>query len=359
MKRKIQVVFGLGLGAFLVWLVFRDTDWPKVYAAARSAHWGWLLIGMVAMTATFVSRIWRWRYVVRTAKPVSFRHMFSSTQIGFLANFTLPGRAGELIRSLVLARLARLPVSKCIAFVALDRVTDLFGLISVLLVAVLAFRPAGRITLPPEIPVPDWAGGLLQPAVIRNMALGSAAFMAAIVVVLVLLYVNQRLALRVSDAVVGAVSKRLAERVHEMLRHFAEGLHVFRSAPDMAKSAFFSLVTWGLFAFSYECMLLAFSLELPWYAAFVTLSMVAVAISIPGAPGFIGQMHFGIYAALYVLRPDIDTDLAKAVALVTHVVNVIPVYVVGGVCLYYEQFGLLELRRETEQVEEELESESP
>lgn len=351
-NRKFQIVFGSALGIFLVWFLFRGTDWNKVLEAMARAHKGWLLFAFSTIIISFFTRVQRWSYIVRTAKPVSFRHLFSATQIGFLANFTLPARLGELIRALVLARLAALPVSKCFAFVALDRVTDLFGLLAVMLVTVIGFRPDKAITLPEGFHVPEWGMKLLEPGFINSTALSFALLMVGIILAFVILYANQRFALRVSDTVLGVFSKPLAKRAHDMLQHFADGMHVFRSAGGMSKALFFSLLTWGTAIIGFGAATHAFLPDAPWYTAFLMTTFLSAAIALPGAPGFIGQFHFGVMMGLYIAIPGIQPDVAKAIAILAHLFNLIPVLVVGLYCLLREQMGLLELQRETEKVAE-------
>lgn len=346
MKKKVQLVLGVGLGIFLLWFVFRDTDWEKVFVAVRGSSWAGLAGFEALVFLTFLLRVQRWSYIVRTAKPVTFGHLFSATQIGFLGNFVLPGRVGEIIRALVLSRLAALPFTKCFAFVALDRVTDLFGLMAVLLVSAFAFHPKADIILPAEIyssPIPA--------NVIRSTAIMTGAAIVLVVGVFALLYLNQRLVLRLSDALLGKISARISARVHELLGHFAEGLHVFRSAGDMAKSVGISILMWGVFVLTYAWLFSAFGMRIPWYGPFVCLSLLAIVISLPGAPGFVGQFHIAIVGGLLIVQPSADLDVAKAVAIMAHVGNLIPVVLVGIYCLYREQFGLLELRRQSESVQ--------
>ncbi len=346
MKKKIQIFAGVALGLVLLWVVFRDTNWSEVAAATRDVHWGWLLLSQVVIGFSFVARVWRWGYIVRTAQPVSFRHMFSATQIGFLGNFILPGRAGEVIRALALRRLTRIPFTKCFAFVALDRVTDLFGLIAIMFIAALAFRPQEAVN-PTGVSLPEWASPLLQPGAIRAATLSTVVALLVVVGAFVMLYLNQRLMLRISDACFSFVSERLAVRVHGLLRDFAEGMHVFRSFGDMSKSILFSLCVWALFALSYVCAIKAFGLDVPWYSPFVTLALLSVVIALPGAPGFVGQFHVAITASLVLVQPDIDLDVAKAFAIVGHLVNVVPVALAGIFCLWLEKLGLTELSRES------------
>lgn len=353
MKRFAHTLAGLAIGLGLMWWLFRGTDWGEVGRAIRNANPFWLVMTQVLTLATFYTRILRWRYVVRTAKPVRFRHMFSATQIGFLANFTLPGRVGELVRALLLSRLGRLPVSKCIAMVALDRVNDLIGLLAVILVTVLAYTPTGDVVIPAR--TLGWEIHFAA-TTIQTGEILSAVALGLIILILVLLYVTQSFVLRLSDACLGLVSKRLAEWGHHFLEQFAEGLHIFRSAGDMAKSISFSLLTWTLFMLILVSMLAAFDIHYPWYLPFVMQTMLAVAISIPGAPGFVGQFHAPLVITLMMLLPGMDDAKAKAFAIVAHLGAVLPVLVVGIICLMMEQVNLVELTHETAQAESGLEA---
>lgn len=375
MKRVLQGVTGLLVGLFFVWVLFRGTDWAEVGRALRSAHAGWLAASVVVVLLSFLTRVQRWTYIVRTAGPVSFYDSLSATQIGFLANFTLPGRVGEPIRAAVLARRAKIPLMKCMAFVALDRVTDLFGLVFVMLVAGLGYRPAERIVPPQGMVVPDWAQGLLEPAVIRSTAAAVTLGLSGVVASFVLLYVSQAWTLRLAEQLLGVFNgaltataafplritaallrpfseagqervDRLAVRVAKadfaaagvnFLRHFAEGMHIFRSWRDMAKSIAWSIVTWQLAAIFYFCVIQAFGLGWPWYTAYVVTSTLSIAIALPGAPGFIGQFHFGIVAGLILCHSGVDYNAAKAAGIAAHLINVVCVAVVGLYFLYREQ----------------------
>lgn len=344
MKKIIQLLVGFAIAALLFWILFRDTDWRAVGAALLSANPAWLLLSTVLVFITFITRIFRWGYIVRTAGPVSFRHMFSATQIGFLANFTLPGRVGEVIRAAVLSRLTGIAFSRCFAFVALDRITDLFGLISVMLVTVVFFHPEAPIELP-GMPT------AITPGQIRFAAESTGAVMIGIIGAFVLLYVNKDLALRFVDWSVGRLSSKLGSKLRGMLAQFADGMHVFKSVADMTRSIAWSLVTWGAGTACYYCILRAFSIEAPWYTSFAIMTLLAVLISIPSTPGFFGPFEYGIMAAVVVVAPETNRDVLTTAVLIAHVLQLLPVLLVGCICLYTENLGLTELRRASEGAE--------
>jgi len=314
---------------------------------------GWLLAAQIPIWTSFWFRIFRWKYIVRAVHPATFRSMFSATQLAFLVNFTIGLRLGEIVRPLVLSRLNKMAFSKSLAVCALDRVTDLIGLLAVMLVAVVAYRPDRDIVLPQGI------FGLKDPPPIpKNLVLAggesTAVMLTVILATLVLLYWKQDLALRVTRTVLGSVSKRLANWVCHMFEQFAEGLRVFRSMGDMVKSLTFTALTWGCFLLSYVFFLNAFGLDYPWYAPFVVQCILAVFVSAPGVPGMLGQFHIPIVGGLLMTVPGITTPDAVAFAIVTHVSNMIPITILGLYSLYREGFGFVELSRESVEADDAL-----
>lgn len=346
MKKKIQIAVGLFIGLGLFWWMFRNTDWAQVYVIARQASPFWLLVATGFIGASFVTRVQRWKYVVRTAGPVSFRHMFSATQIGFLANFVLPGRIGEAVRAVALSRLANLPFSKCLAMVALDRVNDLIGLVAIIVVTAFVYVPQGVVVVPASVlgTAKDlsFSAKYIQAA---ELTMVGGLFVA--IGILVALYLRMNLVLKCSDAILGLVSRKLAGHVHAFLEHFAQGLHVFRSLRDLAWSVAWSLVTWTIFLLILAASIQAFGIETPWYTVLVMQVLLALLISVPGAPGFVGQFHAPIIASLLMLSPGIDISRAQAFALVVHLLNLLTIAVAGVACLVAEGVGFRDLKQES------------
>ena len=349
MKKYLLAAVGLVFGAAMVWVLFRNTDWDEVLSSIRGISLAWLALAHVPLLLTFPFRVQRWSYIVRAAHPVSFRKMFSATQIGFLANFVLPGRAGEAIRALVLTRLTDIKFSKSFAFVALDRVTDLFGLIAVIGVSILAFRPTDGVSISAD------TFGTTNPITFTDQqyqmgAIGAGVFLLVVLATFVLLYVSRVFVLKLVRAVLGVASPKLADYAAGMLDHFADGLHVFRSPVDMFKAIVWSLLTWSMGMVSMVCLLEAFHVDYPWYSPFVMQAILAIFIAAPNTPGFVGQFHVPIVLALVMTMPNMNTDAAKAYAIVFHLMQLPPVGILGVYCLMRERMGMLQLQSEGEEL---------
>ena len=351
MKKAIRLLLGCGIGALTLWLLCRGTDWAAVYASIRGAGLGWLMLVQVFIWLSFFARAQRWSYIVRASGPVAFRHIFSAAQIGQLVNFTLPLRAGDVTQALVLSRLTGFRVSTALAKLTLDRVADIIGVIAIMLVAVLAFRPGGDVVIPAaafatQSPI------VISGAIVQSTTVAMSLALAAVLAALALLYLKQAWVVRLLDTVVGVLSQRFAQRLHGLLVHFAEGMHVLRSPSALAKVILFSVGTWGMSVAACVPLLLAFGIPWAWYSPFVIVALLAAALSVPGAPGFVGQYHVPVVVALVMLDPHVAVADAKAMAIVAHFLTLIHVIIAGVLCLAWERVGLLRLERECQKAEE-------
>jgi len=341
-SKPIQIIAGTIFSLFLLWLLFHGSDWQVLNKTLHRVHPGWFVLSLVLSFSSFFARVQRWTYVVRASDPASFRHLFSSVQIGLLINSVVPARIGDVVRGYVLARLINIPFTRSITLVALDRINDVIALVALLLVTVLVF-PSNRDI---EFPASTFSNtdpfvvssSLIQPAVLLLILC-----LAVVILMLVFLYFQQQLVLRILDKVAGFLSKKLADGLHAMFLNFAAGMHIFRSVVDMAKSILFSLLTWALVVLSIAALLNAFHLDYPWYTPLLMLSMLGVFTSVTVTPGLLGQYHIPVVASLLMVIPSMGSDEAKAVAIVAHLVALIPPVVLGIFSLCRERLHIMDL----------------
>ncbi len=335
-------MLGALLSALLLWFLFRDTDWDALYAALRRVNPGWVILALVFCFSSFFARVQRWSYVVRATHPATFRSMFSATQIGVLVNCLLPLRMGDVVRGYLLARLAQMSFARSLTVVALDRVNDVFALVSVLFVTVVAFPNNKDI---------EFAAGafnnaerfVVSSSLIRPAAVSLTIFLIVVILVFVFLYFRQGYVMWLLDKTVGPVSTKLASRLHSVFLNCAAGMHIFRSGIELMKSVVFSLLTWGVVALSLAALLKAFHLEFPWYAPFLMLSILGISTSVTVTPGMVGQYHVPVVASLLMIVPNMDPNEAKAVAIVAHLVALLPPATLGIFSMLRERLRVVDL----------------
>lgn len=140
----LKMVFFLGLGVLLVWLVLRkltDQDKDDIYHAFISADYFWLIVTVIMIFLSNLSRAIRWRMLIRPSgfNP-SLVNTFSALMIGYLANYAVP-RLGEVTRCGVLNKYENVPVSTSLGTVVVERVVDLISL-GIVILATVAWKYA-------------------------------------------------------------------------------------------------------------------------------------------------------------------------------------------------------------------------
>ena len=136
---KIRNYVFLALGLGLIYMVFRDVDFVWMWNEIKQANMAWVALSLVCGLTAMLSRAWRWRMLLEPLgyKP-HFLHCFYGVAIGYFANIALP-RMGEVVRCTILNQSDEVPVNKAFGTVILERIIDLFMLIS-LVFTVLAAR---------------------------------------------------------------------------------------------------------------------------------------------------------------------------------------------------------------------------
>lgn len=141
MKKKFgifQYLFFLALGAFFVWLTLKDIgkdDWAQIRrAVANARHWVFIPAALMLFLSHY-SRALRWRIMMEPLgyKPSVF-NTFSAVMIGYLVNAGVP-RLGEVVKCTLLARYEKVRADKLIGTIVVERVVDVFSLMTVFILA--------------------------------------------------------------------------------------------------------------------------------------------------------------------------------------------------------------------------------
>src|SRR5437867_9416473 len=122
MKTFAKVLLGLALSALTLWLFLRNLDLRKVLSGIENANLPLLLAAIVIGYFGHLGlRARRWATMLRPSKEkVSFYNLFSTTAIGYAVSWLAPGRIGEVVRPVLLARREGFPVASSIATCAVQ-----------------------------------------------------------------------------------------------------------------------------------------------------------------------------------------------------------------------------------------------
>ncbi len=307
---------GIVVSVGLLWVAVRGVHLDEVARAFAEVRPGWLLPVLASILVRFWLTAVRWQLLLGPVKRIGLHRLFGVTLIGFMANNVLPARMGEFVRAYALGKSESLSKSLSFATIVLERVFDGFTL--------LAFLVGGLAFLRPE----RW---LVVSAV--------ASFCLYLGVLGGLLWLRGGRGL---GTLLGWLPAALRGRVAKALDSFTLGLDVLGDARALLAIAGLSLLIWVVNVAGLHAMFLAFSLELPPYAAFLVLAIVAVALVLPSTPGYVGPFQAGTVLALGLFG--VSPSTALSLSILYHAVNYIPITLAGLAYLSAMNLTLGELR---------------
>jgi glycosyltransferase 2 family protein len=305
-RRVLQALLGTAVSVGCGWLAVRNTDWGEVRQALTHARYLWLVPALASLGVGVWLRSERWRHLFVPSERPRPAPVFWAMNIGYLFNNILPARAGEVARVLALSRETGLARTHGLVTVVVERVFDLASL-AILVLALLFYLPSGHLA--------------------RDLVIASAVILALSVLlvgVLALAPVRRR-----AVQVLHRLPFLGSERALRTARSVALGLGSLRQARLALPVAVLSMASWLVLALSNWCVLQAFSIDAPWHAAVFVLVATNLAMALPSGAGAIGVFEWAAQAALVAYG--VPKELALSAALVIHVVNIVPFFVLGTI----------------------------
>ena len=275
----------------------RKIDWNHVYHSFQGVDL-WLagFATLIAVPCVAFQGL-RWSSLVKAVHSGPRSTPIAAIYVGQAASALLPMRAGEAVRTELLARATGIGRATALGTVALDHSVN----------GVVMFTFAAL--LPALLPVPTWAAI----AVWVGMA-------GAIALVLTLLW----LARHPGHAL---PSGRIANAVARA----RSGLMAARNPRAVGEAAFFSASAWTLEILLTIAALAAFHLPHDLPHAMGVLFGVNLALAIPSPPASLGNFELGAGTALVAFGG--DPGHAAAFALGLHAIQLLPTLVMGGLML--------------------------
>lgn len=328
--RWLAPAAGVVISALLLWWAVRGVDLRAAWLAARGASGAWLLAGVAVATTTFVVRVPRWQLLLRTpdGQALGAAPAWHGIAIGFMANNLVP-RSGEFLRAWIATRLAPFTFTASLSSVAVERVFDGLTLAAMLAAALLS--PA----LPPD--------AMIGETPLRTLATRAGIACVVLLAAAMLLVAMPARAERLARRAIPWPA--IADRVAAVIHGIAEGLGAMRSPARLTAVAAWSLILWGVGAWSFWLVARAFGLDLSVGAVLLIQGVLAFGVALPSTPGYVGVFEALVVAVLTLFG--VDRDLAFAYAVTYHVATFVPITLLGALSVLRTPiaFGDLRLHR--------------
>ena len=264
MSKSLRIVLGIAISGVCLWLAFRQMAWNDLSQALQSAKWIWFLPITVVYLGAHVLRCFRWSALLSPVKKIKPLDLFPLLMLGFLVNNVLPARAGEVARAFATSKKTAIPTSTVLGSIAMERITDLIGLIAVMAIAIKVI-PMDKLPL-------------------KQVAL---ILLGGIIGLVALIMVVRKLQDKSTP-----LNQTSLGKIIEFLNRLIDGFAAIRSPLMISKIALLSLSIWMIEAVCLMTASRAFGLDLAFPQANALLSGISFGVMIPAAPGYIGTYEF-------------------------------------------------------------------
>ncbi len=126
-----------------------------------------------------------------------------------------------------------------------------------------------------------------------------------------------------------------------MLMSFCEGLKIFKTKKQVFWICCFSCFIWVGASLILMVFLYAFHINLPFYAPFLLLVIIATGVAIPSSPGFIGTLQFFCVTGLALFG--VSKSESLGFSIVYHASQYIPVTLLGFFFMWKEHLHFKEI----------------
>ena len=144
MKKKIlsviKYLFFLGIGVFLIWWQLgkmTTVQQTEFIESLKNIHYIYLVPAVIMAVLSHWSRAMRWKILIEPMgyKP-STSNTFYATICGYLANNFVP-RAGEILRCTLLSKYEKIPFTKLVGTIIVERLLDLVSYFIIIAITIL------------------------------------------------------------------------------------------------------------------------------------------------------------------------------------------------------------------------------
>lgn len=333
-KSIIRLSFIVLLTAVFMYLFLRSQNWREVgkWIAGINPWWG---IAAVLITPIHLfTRGYRWKYLLHYEKPdIRFYSLWGGQAVGFLFTFIFPGRLGEVVKALFVARREKIRAGFVMGTVVVERAFDIFT-VCFLLGVFLVGRPLyhSKFTIGAE--------GFSTLYTWGAIALGVGVLLLGIILAF---YFFREKALRVASRVFKILPHGLRDRVMRLLCEFIDGLKIFHNLGNFAAYVGLGFVEWLSIFFYYWIYFFAFGYPIPFFFLFPYIFLTAIGASIP-SPGMAGGFHFFSQMGLTLIL-GMTREQATGFTLVIHAVQLVVSCLIGYIILTREGLGLFQLKK--------------
>jgi uncharacterized protein (TIRG00374 family) len=313
MRRRLTIFLSSIVGLILVGLWLYIVDVGEMFKMMKRVKLSFLFPLAILFLLAYFLRSLRWKIILSPIEKITALESFNLCMTNYFVNFLIPIHAGEVVKSLLLKRMKRTPVSQSLLTVYIDKATDLFPIF--LLLAVAPFVRAQTRSI-----IYIVSGILLVIVLVFVLSLFSMAY-------------KKDVALAWMEKIFFFLPAKLKLKWRNFVHLFVEGI----SSMPRLSSRIGEIIGLTLLALVVHCGFLwlffySFGIDLPLLTVFAGYLLLNASFILPAPPGFSGSLELTllfIFSYLY----GYDKNIVSAVAASSHVFTAILFSLIGFLSL--------------------------
>jgi glycosyltransferase 2 family protein len=328
MFKQKKFWIGLVISLICLYFSFKDIKINEVILALQKINYWYLIPALLSIVVILVTRSYRWKLMIKNHSAFKFYDIWVANVIGFLGLFTLPARIGEFVRAFLLGKKANVKKTMILSTILVERITDGVGALLLFILALWLY-PFKTTNIGYNV---------------KNIiGIGVGIYFAGMFVLL-LIQIFSTQSKKISYYLINFLPERYKNRLSVMIESFFEGLSALGSIWKFFLLIFYSIIMWVIMALPNYFLILGFNIPFNFWHALIINGFLALAVTIPAAPGFIGTFHIAVQIVLALYK--IDDAVALSYAWILWLVNFSVFFALGLYYLNKEKLNLLNIENE-------------
>ncbi len=309
---KIRLIIISLLTCVLLLTFFLSINYSELKGALIKAKVLWIIIALAVGLGAFYVRVVRWHYLLLPIKDISGMPLFKAIMIGFSVTIALPGRIGELVRPYLIGVWENISKSAALATVVLERIIDMLCVLTYFAIYLYFFSEKNVNS--------NWFN------IVRESSLLALIIGVSGLLLLIIWGFYSKIINRLINILFFWSSVDLRNKIIKVAKSFSNGLLVLRDPRLMAKVILLSFIFWFIIVINTAFIIWAFAPQVKLSEAIFVMGLLVIGIALP-TPGGVGGFHWAVRLALVWIG--VSDGSAAAIALVDHIISVVPVLIIG------------------------------
>ncbi|MEW5993501.1 MAG: lysylphosphatidylglycerol synthase transmembrane domain-containing protein [Candidatus Zixiibacteriota bacterium] len=318
---KKKQFWGVVIAVALLVFCLKDVRPGEIKELFGRISYTFFVLSLISTVLFIVLRGLRWRLMVSQQKQIGFMRSITLYSAGQILNVVMPALTGQIGRMFLFAKRERMKKTFVFSTMLLEVLFDAISLVVFLMLTSLAFVFPQRYRF--------------LSLVLAGLTLG------ALILLYLILHYQSQLE-RIGQKWFRERRPGLYIGMRKFIRSFTKGIELLRSSQHLLGSVALSLTSWLLHMFVIYFLFRSFGFELPLASAAAVMIINTLAIMIPITPGNAGTFEVAVSTSL--LAFSIRRSDAVLFALALHILDLLPVYVLGSIFLHFEKVSIKDIK---------------